>query len=47
MGRDKQVQSGQRKPMGIGKALVQNPALRAGFCGTRLAGVNGRWVLQK
>ena len=23
---------------GIGEALVQNPALRAGFCGTRLAG---------
>ena len=23
---------------GVGKALVQNPALRAGFCGERLAG---------
>jgi len=31
MGRDKQVQSGQRKPMGIGKALVQNPARRGGI----------------
>jgi len=31
----------------VGKALVQNPALRAGFCGTRLAGVNGRWVIQQ